>query len=378
MPSIAISGFKRSGKDQVFEALRRAAGFTRVSMADPIYDEVSRAFGVTYEFLHDAQFKDVPRPEMALRYCEDPDFVGLIRSIEGAKFEENAARSPRFILQRWGTEYRRGQSPDYWTRMARQKVHQALLEKPDIRMACTDVRFENESEIWLNLPTKNEHQHWLIVRPLADMDLSLLNHPSEQLWRVKPADQWNHILINDGTLDDLYGEVLIALDRYWPEWTLTPQDRSLLMQAQRRWQPEIYERVGGDIQPGDRLLKVDNQGRAHTLSAPQAPLDNPLENDSPSRTADFSLLVRGADAQCTVLDLQRRRLPAQEEAALRAYGLSTQDIRFVSLYGIESALALSDGQCPTHMIDTVNRLRQGVGMSPDAEKCSLESEPHPV
>ena len=75
----------------------------------------------------------------------------------------DAPRSPRQILQWWGTQYRRAQHPGYWARILATRV--ALLQQAgDRRFVITDCRFDNEADTILRMGGCI----WQVTRPGVD------------------------------------------------------------------------------------------------------------------------------------------------------------------------------------------------------------------
>jgi len=60
MKVIAISGWKRSGKDTVAGQLIETEGFKRVAFADPLKDSVAKEYGIPREHCDDPKFKEAP------------------------------------------------------------------------------------------------------------------------------------------------------------------------------------------------------------------------------------------------------------------------------------------------------------------------------
>jgi hypothetical protein len=86
---------------------------------------------------------DGPFIEIVLRDAADTLSWGT------GTYAGNAAlpQSPRFILQKWDTEYRRAQDPDYWVKKAEQWLWTTQSRYPEQRPQCfvnPTVRFENE------------------------------------------------------------------------------------------------------------------------------------------------------------------------------------------------------------------------------------------
>lgn len=161
---VGLIGTRGAGKDTAAAHLV-ANGWVRVAFADALYQEVARAFGVSVEFLNHRDTKERPLPQLALKHCPDPRFVavalkatGICRAVRQAYGQPRKAmpagvfrrlkkvltqpRSPRWILQLWGTEYRRRlDGDDYW----RQRVAALITAAPNHNFVVTDVRFINEA-----------------------------------------------------------------------------------------------------------------------------------------------------------------------------------------------------------------------------------------
>jgi hypothetical protein len=102
----------------------------------------------------------------------------------------------RRILQWWGTEYRRAEDPDYWTKAWGRKIEQ--LDLDHLHVLVDDVRFSNE----LNVVKEHNGLIVKIERPGFD---GANNHASET--SLDEYDDWDQVLLNDGTLDDFEAKV---------------------------------------------------------------------------------------------------------------------------------------------------------------------------
>jgi hypothetical protein len=96
----------------------------------------------------------------------------------------------RRLLQWWGTEYRRAQDPDYWTKAWGRRAEQYDLAR--IHILVDDVRFMNE----LNVIRAHGG---LIVKIERPGFLGANNHSSET--SLDGFTDWDAIVINDGTLE---------------------------------------------------------------------------------------------------------------------------------------------------------------------------------
>jgi hypothetical protein len=107
----------------------------------------------------------------------------------------------RRILQWWGTEYRRDQDPDYWTKAWGRKVSEYDVEQ--MYVLVDDVRFMNE----LNVIKEHGGLIVKIERPGFD---GANNHASET--SLDDYTAWDGKILNDGTLEEFKqkAEVLVA------------------------------------------------------------------------------------------------------------------------------------------------------------------------
>ncbi len=102
----------------------------------------------------------------------------------------------RRILQWWGTEYRRSEDSDYWTKAWGRKILE--YEVNDMYLLVDDVRFINE----LNVIKEHGGLIVKIERPGFD---GANNHASET--SLDDYDAWDGKVLNDGTLEEFKGKV---------------------------------------------------------------------------------------------------------------------------------------------------------------------------
>jgi hypothetical protein len=175
---IGLAGFAGTGKDTVADLLRTHVRFGKCAFADQLRYEVCEAFSIEPALLTDRKTKEVPHPSLALAECKNNEFVGVL--LRGAVYDQfegsvedflTAARSPRQIMQLWGTEFRRASDTNYWTRqLTRQIIDSAHYG--NTRHVITDVRFENEAQAVRNMGGVV----WQVNRPGLATDTS---HSSE-------------------------------------------------------------------------------------------------------------------------------------------------------------------------------------------------------
>jgi hypothetical protein len=157
-----------SGKDTVANLLATHHGFRRRAFADAL--------------------KEAAR---AIFHLDDDQLYGQLKEAEDVFWR----RSPRFILQKLGTEcLRHGYDPDVWV----QSLRRHIIDNPDQRdWVVPDVRFFNEARAirdWGGCL-------WRVDRPgLAPK--GIVGHASET--ELDGATLiWNKIIDNGGTLQQL-------------------------------------------------------------------------------------------------------------------------------------------------------------------------------
>ena len=127
--------------------------------------------------------------ECALEHCPVwADFIAVNHDIQDQSGQ--SAVTVRRILQWWGTEYRRAQDHDYWTKAWEKKLKEYDLTTTHILV--DDVRFINE----LNVIQKHGGTFIKIERPGFN---GANNHSSEN--SLDGYDDWNLIIQNDETLE---------------------------------------------------------------------------------------------------------------------------------------------------------------------------------
>lgn len=137
--------------------------------------------------------------ERARAVCEQWDhFIAEHQDIQVLQGRaERTALTVRRLLQWWGTEYRRAQDPDYWTKAWNAKV--ASYDLSRTHLLIDDVRFANELATIKALGG-------LIVkieRPGCD---GANNHSSETA--LDTFAGWDATIVNDGTLSQLHDKLV--------------------------------------------------------------------------------------------------------------------------------------------------------------------------
>ena len=206
---IGLCGLAGVGKDTVAELLATHCGAARIAFADALRAEICTAYSLDPVYLTRRETKEHPITALALSRCLDGRFVQRMRShfasglhpggMVGDEIDLDAPRSPRQIMQWWGTEYRRALEPGYWVRKAAQRIrymHQTLGAR---LIVITDVRFEDEAQLVRALGG----QIWQIKRP--GCEVSSTAHVSEVSGE---AFEPNQVINNDHDLRHLQQLVL--------------------------------------------------------------------------------------------------------------------------------------------------------------------------
>lgn len=185
-----IHGKAGAGKDTIGLMIQKLAGYQPHSFGEAIYREVAQAFQVSQEYLADRCIKEQPQAALSLMHCGDNTFLNLM--LEKYAAEEDSltrARSPRWVLQQWGTEYRRNEDPEYWIKKALPYLIDGTV--------WTDVRVEKEAALlrWYGATMI------FVTKPGLD---EVLTHSTEMGLKAESGDI--HIA-NDGDLSDLERKV---------------------------------------------------------------------------------------------------------------------------------------------------------------------------
>ncbi|WP_260673734.1 deoxynucleotide monophosphate kinase family protein [Comamonas aquatica] len=203
---IGLTGANGAGKDTVAGMLSRALHQQRrlscvMAFADPLYEEVAKAFLIKIEQLKERRTKEQPSEALNLNMCIDPWFVQSIEKSCNVDVMSEVPRSPRQILQWWGTQYRRAQDPLYWVKRFEHRVRQHQ-EAGIQHIVVTDVRFADEAATIRALGG----QIWRVHRP--NLPTSGTGHVSEVTGLEFDPEA---TILNSGSLDALHYATLQTL-----------------------------------------------------------------------------------------------------------------------------------------------------------------------
>lgn len=203
---LGLTGRAGAGKDTV-AVLLACAGWRSVALADALRIEVAAAWGVdTWLFTH-RPTKEHATPQLAVGGANSQAWLDWARAQGHSML---AARSPRWVMQQWGS-FRRSSDPDHWIKHVLQWVHhQAHLHHGLPGLVVTDVRMANEASAVRQLGGRIVAVH----RPDASALLpDTASHESEQGIEQLSADADIH---NDGPLTHLGAEVWRVVGSLYP------------------------------------------------------------------------------------------------------------------------------------------------------------------
>lgn len=170
---IGISGKKQAGKDTAAKFLVQDHGFKAFAFATPLKEAAKIVFGWGDEHVY-GELKEV----------DDP-FWGF---------------SPRWALQHMGTDAMRGKIDDQiWIKATMRRA--MPLVKSGGNVVITDVRFPNEAMAI----KESGGLLWRVERP----GLETSDHASETA--LDDFALWDEVIVNDGTISDLYSRVYEAV-----------------------------------------------------------------------------------------------------------------------------------------------------------------------
>lgn len=199
---IGLHGLPGTGKDTVADYLRRTHGFYRMAYADPVKDELAAAFLCRRDLFEQRALKLEGSTSLCLARCTNERFVDWYLSTAAGQMELSVLgagvyplpRSPRWMMQTWGTDYRRAQNPLYWLQRLEEKV---VALPVDARIVVTDVRYDNEAALLVLLD--DDAEMWELVRPNNPHHVKTDKHSSNT--RLSLPIQ--RTILNSGTVNQL-------------------------------------------------------------------------------------------------------------------------------------------------------------------------------
>lgn len=219
---IGLMGKSLSGKDTVGSMLVDAdAQGARLAFADKLKEVCRDLFGFTPADTDTEAGKD----RVTNFPCHKCPACGSINASQVSQFQVvcnacnaigetqsfQSAWTVRMALQHLGIEGARRIDQDVWARHAFERA-KGLLDSPFYKfVVITDCRFRSEAEaIW-----KAGGEVWRVRRPSTDHRAAgISRHPSETEMDSISDASFQHVIVNDGTLDNLRDKALEGLKRF--------------------------------------------------------------------------------------------------------------------------------------------------------------------
>lgn len=178
---IGLGGKLRSGKDAVADHLVAEYGFKKMGMSDALHEAM---LAIDPWILGGDKY-------VAIRYSALCEEVGYVEAKKNPEV--------RRLLQNLGTEVGRNMiGENTWVNIMARKVDDYLYA--DQPVVVTGIRFPNELTM---IHQFAGHVVW-IDRPSEQADGAVAQHASEN---GVSGSQFDRVIVNDGTLEDLYAKV---------------------------------------------------------------------------------------------------------------------------------------------------------------------------
>ena len=196
---IGIVGLIGSGKDTAAQRLVDKHGYRRDSFAKSLKDAVAVMFNWDREMLEGNTKESREWRELRDAYWSD-------------RFDSDV--TPRWVLQHFGTEVMRGHMYDgIW-------VDSCLGRYDGKDTVISDTRFPNEVDRIRDLGgkiirvKKGDDPEWFTNYVEGNIVPTNV-HSSEYMWARSDFD---HVIHNDGTIEDLYAKVDELVDKTAEDW----------------------------------------------------------------------------------------------------------------------------------------------------------------
>lgn len=192
---VAISGWKRSGKDTAAEMLAQQ-GFKRLSFADKLKQMTAETYNIDLENFYNQDLKEKPLLHLPVT-PRDSSTLALSNIFKGEMYNDNGQLywTPRSLLIYEGS-VKRAVDPDYWVNIALRST------EPSGLYVISDLRYKSEAEA-----LKNSGMDYLLIR-VNRFDENPSNDPSET---DLDDYQFDKYIDNTGTLEEFHESILSAI-----------------------------------------------------------------------------------------------------------------------------------------------------------------------
>lgn len=166
-----LTGRAGAGKDTAADFLV-PLHFRKLAFADSLRAELSLALDVPISVFTDRTTKECPHEDLTLEKTPLHVWPAIALARTNESLDGNGGisldwlalpRSPRQMMQWWGTEYRRREDPDYWVKSMKKKID-SYMRDGERRFVITDVRFANEAAFVRSIGG----EIWQLARPVAE------------------------------------------------------------------------------------------------------------------------------------------------------------------------------------------------------------------
>lgn len=192
---ISLSGATGAGKDEassilIAELSKKGIAAQQLSFSGTLYEEISKAFGVSVAFLQDRGTKEKPLARLTLSQCQDENFIVValpyLSTLRGEKITIDTPISPREMLKTWGNGYRRESQHGHSNYFANEITKKIQNGSSDVYIV-SDTRQFNEFDA---LPTYETVFLRINRSDIQEDDESIIRngHPSDANWRTFDFD----------------------------------------------------------------------------------------------------------------------------------------------------------------------------------------------
>lgn len=208
---VGLHGNTGSGKDTVADHMNRKHGFHAIAFADAVKRDLVEMFDVSPKLFSDRQLKGEATDLLSLGRGNNGGFLDWFIGTANGEMEAahlgagvlTLPRSPRWLMQTYGTDYRRASDPDYWINRLADKIRMFPIEHS---IVISDVRFQNEADFVKGVSDTNEV--WEIIRMNNPHHNKSDRHTSNV--RLPSVDK---VLFNSGTINQLWRKVDRAVEK---------------------------------------------------------------------------------------------------------------------------------------------------------------------
>ena len=173
---IGLAGKSGSGKDLVADYIGERYGYKKIAVADAIREEVEQFIQSWFGWL--AVIAPVD---------------SIITAFKAMVWEKPTHPAMRVLLQWWGTEFRRSQDSQYWTKILATKLAN------EFQIVISDIRTPEEmAEV-----RAAGGEVWFIER-LGVAPVGMKNHLTEV---ALEGAEFDRTIKNDGTIQELFDKI---------------------------------------------------------------------------------------------------------------------------------------------------------------------------